>query len=145
MEKEKIDINKQQLEKLDILIEWWIREISYQNEAFNIIDKKSMWLFAIITASQIFLINGYFLPKSYDIYETKSFLLTTLLILWTIILWFILHNINWKSFEIWPWLDEQKKKFWSKEKTVFNLKQDSLQLKWHNFFQKKHQFLAWQS
>ena len=63
MEKEKIDINKQQLEKLDILIEWWIREISYQNEAFNIIDKKSMWLFAIITASQIFLINGYFLPK----------------------------------------------------------------------------------
>ena len=127
MEKEKIDINKQQLEKLDILIEWWIREVSYQNEAFNIIDRKSMWLFAIIITSQIFLVKDYFLPKSYNIFETKSFLLTVLFILGTIILWFILHNINWKKFEIWPWLDEQKKKFWSKEKTVFNLKQDSLQ------------------
>lgn len=127
MEKEKIDIKKQQLEKIDILIGSWIREIWSQNEAFNIIDKKSMWLFTILSASQIFLINSYFLPKNYDFFETKSFLLTILLILGTITLWLILHNINSKSFEIWPWLDEQKSKFGGKEKTVFDLKQDSLQ------------------
>lgn len=127
MEFKEIDIKKQQLEKMDFLIEWWIREINYQNEAFNIIDKKSMWLFAIISASQFFLVSTYLMPKTYNFFETKDFLLTILVILWTIILWFILHTVNSKTFEIWPWLAEQKQKFWSKEKSIFELKQDILQ------------------
>ena len=120
-------IKVEQEKKMDLLIDWGVRQINFQNETFNKIDQKVVWIFAIISASQVFLVNKYFMGQKYDFFETRDFLLTLLLILWTIILWLVLYIISWKRFSIWPWINKQKVKFWGQEKSLFDLKKDTLE------------------
>lgn len=120
------NIKENQSKKVNFLIDSWRKQVYIQNEAFNVIDKKVIWVFLLISTSQIFLIQSYFFENGNIKFIDKNYLLYSLLLLWGIILIIILINFSWKKFEIWPWLDKQFKEFWKEEKSFFSLKLDTL-------------------
>lgn len=105
------EIEENQINKVDFLVDSWRKQIDIQNETFNVIDKKIIWIFLLISTSQIFLIQSYFLKNWNMSLVEKNYLLYALLFFWWIILIFILINFSWKKFEIWPWINKQFKEF----------------------------------
>jgi len=93
-------IRKQQLNKLDHLISNGEKQVQFQNTIFDLIDRKVLWIFTFISASEIFLLKSYFLPNEIDIFSTDSFLLILILILGVIMLCYIIQTVKGKTFEI---------------------------------------------